>query len=89
MRGLEKNDMGREQKNTQTHGHVDELVKILYKFLVRQICSAKKIQEETRIFLNNVSFFGLGFLARETVPSQISDIGKKTLSVLAYKFLLP
>ena len=26
---------------------------------------------------------------RETVPSQTSDMGKKTVSVLAHKFLLP
>ena len=26
---------------------------------------------------------------RETVPSQTSDMGKKTLSVLAHNFLLP
>ena len=28
-------------------------------------------------------------MARETVPLQTSDMGKKTLSVLAHKFLLP
>ena len=27
--------------------------------------------------------------SRETVPSQTSDMGKKTLSVLAHSFLLP
>ena len=31
----------------------------------------------------------LGFLLRETVPSQTSDIGKRTVSVIAHSFLLP
>ena len=41
------------------------------------------------ITYSSLTLYTITYMTRETVPSQISDMGEKTLSVLAHSFLHP
>ena len=63
-------------------------------WLTKKEKDAKKKNSERKKQITGIQKYKLqGYInpsyIRETVPSQTSDIGKKTVSVLAHYFLLP